>query len=378
MRRRDELWRYMNILYMGNDDYRWVAIDIGSAEIKASVLGGSNNPCRLPYVVGGDYFTRMTMEAYLAADGHVIVGNDALFCGMADPQNSIFDWIFPTADVGKRERNRRVAEMFLSTIRDSAARHYGIAPEKMAAVLLYDDEEGIRKMSDVLSIAREVFNRVEQLAAYEAVIDDLFPDAGSSVLVADLGASSLKIFVAGRTAGSNQLERKCHDVTPELGFANVELPQLADLMPESESEASKSLYAVMTERLRSALLNGDKTVFPPQAMRRLSSSEGDFRQTAVKGFDRNMTLWLGRCLDECASSLKSINESWDAISGVVLMGGGAHSHVLGHACDLYMKSQGYVSKPYNCTHPEFDAQYVAAHCALRIISSRYKKVKVIF
>ena len=139
MRKPNEPWKYLIIMYMENKHVmNWVTIDIGAADVKASVWNKNDEPVRLAYPMGNYTTTQLPAAVVVTENGDVVAGDNVQLFSILYPDRLISDWM-------KNMRYKeKVAESLLGMVRQAAVGHYGNA--NVGAVILFEDgEENIRR-----------------------------------------------------------------------------------------------------------------------------------------------------------------------------------------------------------------------------------------
>lgn len=318
----------------------WVAIDIGSSEVKASVLDKKNTPVRLNYPTGGYYTTRLSSDVVIMASGEIVVGDDAMLLGVMNPSLLVSDW-------QHHSRKEDICKTFLSFVYNAAKKHYD--DNAIGAVVLYERVEDER----LIKVCKQIFAETKPMES-SMVYAKAMPSIKSGVtVIADFGAQNFKVSIL---ENGSQKSFTCNS---DLGFRNLDLEFLIDSVQwDSLTDVESSLYGVLVQRAKVALNDGNPVVLP--------------YETKIKGcainneYEKCMTTFLYQCFEECSNSLRACSKAWGDVTNVLFVGGGASSCIINGVFERYMQGQGCALKSYNVTNARFDVQYAATHCAIQM------------
>ena len=147
----------------------WVAIDIGSSEVKASVLDKKNTPVRLNYSMGGYYTTRLSSDVVITASGEIVVGDDAMLLGVMNPSLLVSDW-------QHHSRKEDICKALLSFVYNAAKKHYD--NNAIGAVVLYERV----KNECLIRVCEQIFAETKHMEA-SMVFPNAMPSLKSGVTV---------------------------------------------------------------------------------------------------------------------------------------------------------------------------------------------------
>lgn len=318
----------------------WVAIDIGSSEVKASVLDKKNTPVRLNYSTGGYYTTRLSSDVVITASGEIIVGDDAMLLGVMNPSLLVSDW-------QHHSRKEDICKALLSLVYNAAKKHYD--NDVIGAVVLYERVKDER----LIKTCEQIFAEVKPMES-SMVFARAMPSIKSGVtVIADFGAQNFKVSIL------EDRVQKSFICNHDLGFRNLDLEFLIDSVQwDALTEAESSLYGILIQRAKVALNGGNPVVLP--------------YETKIKGcainneYEKCMTTFLYQCFEECSNSLRACSKAWGNVTNILFVGGGANSSIINDVFERYMQGQGCVLKSYNGMYRQFDAQYAATNCAIQL------------
>ncbi len=316
----------------------WVAVDLGTSTIKASVMDKSNKPIRLSYPMG-DYATTLLSSVVVVTENKkVILGDYASQLGVSNPNMRVYDWLHSS-------HKTLIARSIFETIKDASIKHYD--ETNIGIVLLHNNIVD----PELKSVAETVFSEVKTMQVGEVLKRMISPNS-NLILVADFGESAFRVTLQDKT--------KClyHNSNKTLGFSSFDMLSLIDCNDaSSHSSIELSLLGQMMQRIKILANNGDEVILPNNI-----SAKGNFFSS---GFEQKMTTFLYQCFEECSNALKSASKSWNDVEEVVFIGGGAHSNIIDTIFEKYMQSyRALVS--YNSNNREFDAQYAATNCAIQM------------
>lgn len=318
----------------------WVAIDIGSNEVKASVLDKKNTPVRLNYPMGGYYTTRLSSDVVITTSGEIIVGDDAMLLGVMNPSLLVSDW-------QHHSRKEDICKALLSLVYNAAKKHYD--NDVIGAVVLYERVKNER----LIKACEQIFAETKPMEL-SVVFAKAMPSLKSGVtVIADFGAQNFKVSIL---ENGSQKSFTCNS---DLGFRNLDLEFLIDSVQwDSLTDVESSLYGVLVQRAKVALNDGNPVVLP--------------YETKIKGcainneYEKCMTTFLYQCFEECSNSLRACFRAWGDVTNVLFVGGGANSCIINGVFERYMQGQGCALKSYKTIDTLFDSQYAATHMALQL------------
>lgn len=316
----------------------WVAVDIGASTVKASVLDKNNKPVRLLYSMGSYETTSLSSIVAVANDQDVIIGDFALHLGVNNPNLMVYDW-------AHSQHKKIIAKSILKTVKDSAIKHY--SSSEIAVVILYTnimDEE-------LYNIAGELFCDVKAMRVGDVVKRILSPHS-NLMLVADFGDSAFRVMI------QDNCRSLILNSNPVLGFSSIDM--LSFIECENTSSCSTVEIALLGQLMKYVKIlvnNGEKVVIP--------NSLPFIANCSIGGFEHKMTTFLYQCFEECTNALKEVSKSWNDLSDVVFIGGGAHSSIITSVFNKYMQSYHQI-QTYNSRTVGFDAQFSASHCAIQM------------
>ena len=313
----------------------WVAIDIGSSEVKASVLDKKNIPVRLNYSMGGYYTTRLSSDVVITTSGEIIVGDEAMLLGVMNPSLLVSDW-------QHHSRKEDICKALLSLIYNAAKKHYD--NDVIGVVVLYERVKDER----LIKACEQIFAETKSMES-SMVFVKAMPRLKSGVtVIADLGAQNFKVSILEDEA------QKSFTCNPDLGFQNLDLEFLIDSVQwDALTDAESSLYGILIQRIKVALNSGGAVVLP--------------YATKIKGcainneYEKCMTTFLYQCFEECSNSLCACSKAWGDVMNILFVGGGANSSIINGVFERYMQGQGCALKSYNTIETLFDPQYAVTH-----------------
>lgn len=320
----------------------WVAIDLGSTEIKASVLNEDYTPTRLLYPTINHYTSRLSTKTFLTDKNEIIIGIDAILFGMVNPANLIIDW-------QESLHKKIILKKFFTTIKSAAIKHYD-NEDKIGAIVLYDEEED----SDMLEIAYNIFDQVESICIAEAIVK-AHPQLEQGItIIADCGASAFKLSILENAAKIFYTENK------DLAFTNININIPLNLKEEDQSNfTNEIIHGIITERLK-LLLNNQMNIYLPY---KISTEE---ISTRTDRFERLMKTYLYQCLNECLNSLYTLSKTWNDVTNIIFVGAGASYHSLNAVFKQYMQNYGNGLELYNETAKTVNAQYEISFSATQL------------
>lgn len=318
----------------------WVAIDIGSSEVKASVLDMKNTPVRLNYSMGGYYTTRLSSDVVITTSGEIIVGDDAMLLGVMNPSLLVSDW-------QHHSRKEDICKTLLSLVYNAAKRHYD--NDVIGVVVLYERV----KDECLIKTCEQIFAETKPIES-SMVFVKAMPRLKSGVtVIADFGAQNFKVSILEDGA------QKSFTCNSDFGFRNLDLEFLIDSVQwDVLTDAEFSLYGILIQRVKVALNSGDSVVLP--------------YETKIKGcaisneYEKCMTTFLYQCFEECSNSLRACSKAWGDVMNILFVGGGANSSIINGVFERYMQRQGCTLKSYNTIETLFDPPYAATHMAFRL------------
>ena len=316
----------------------WVAVDLGTSTIKASVLDKSNKPVRLSYSMEGYETTLFSSVVVVTENGDVVIGGIASLLGVSDPNMKVYDWLHSP-------NKNLIATKILKTIKQASSKHY--SDQNIGIVLLYNHVAD----PDLENIAGTVFSEVKTIQVGEAIKRIISPNA-NLILIADFGESAFHVTI--------QEKSKClsQNYNSALGFSSFDMLSLIDCKTLSSLNSTEiALLGQMMQYIKILANNGEKIILPNHLLVKENS--------LVDSFEQKMTTFLFQCFEECSNSLKGISKSWNDIDEVAFIGGGAHSNILNSVFEKYMQSHCSLAS-YNSKKMEFDAQFAASHCAIQM------------
>ena len=328
---------------MSVNQKKWVAIDLGNSTVKASVLGENNKPIRLPYPMCG-YETTFLSTIVCCSDDNVSVGDYASLLGTVDPSSIKINWMSSNEEVKKT-----IAKALFGTVKHAASRHYDNS--NIGIVLLYNDKLD----NDLYNTAKTVFCDVKTMTCCDVLQDILFPNINKPVLVMDFGDSAFKISLMDKN-NENAFHKNGN-----LGFDKIDIFSLIDFEDISFlSNRETRMLSELMQHIKVLANNGENIILPHFVK----------CDAITNKFQQKITTYFYQCFDECSNALKRWSKSWDDISDVIFIGGGAHSTIINSTFHKYMQSKNIHSnctiKSYNSRNIDFDAQFAATHCAIQM------------
>lgn len=328
----------------------WVSIDIGTTEVKASVLDKRNTPIRLSYPMSGYYTTRLTTEVIITTDGDIIVGDDATLIGTIKPELLILDW----------QRHPRKADIYktLLTYIGNAAREF-YKDDILGAIILYNRSED----KVFIETAKKLFSDCKSIRSSEN-ISIAIPELKAGItVIADFGANSFKVSIIERGI------LKSFTQNTDLGFQSFDMNFLIDFNQfENLTSTEQSLYGIMIQRTKIALNNATPfyNLFKTKAMSHNIKNE----------YEKCMTTYLYQCFEECLNALQTYSKTWNDVTNILFVGGGANSSIINTVFERYIEGKGSTLRAYNQTNKQLDSQYIATHVALQVPISSTKELAV--
>jgi len=317
----------------------WVAVDLGTSTIKASVLDKGNKPVRLSYSMGGYETTLFSSEVAVTEDGKVVIGNYGSLYGMNNPNMKVYEWLHSP-------NKRLIAKSIFETIKQATAEHY--SDSNIGVVLLYYDVLDV----ELKSIAETVFSGVKTISVGDAIKQIISPNS-DMILIADIGESAFRVIIQDKSECVYQVSNKF------LGFSSFDMLSLIDNSDiSSHGGIEIALLGQIMQHIKILTNNGEKIILPNNFTIKEDS--------LIESFTQKMTTFLYKCFEECSNALNGIYRSWNDIDEIVFIGGGACSIILNSAFDKYMQSHCSV-KSYNSQNCEFDVLFAASHCAIQIL-----------
>lgn len=331
---------------------QWVAIDLGGVQVKASILDNESQPMRLSYPMSNYETTLLLSEVVLAEDQKLLLGEEAIMYGLLAPETIVFDW-------KQSPHKLLVAEALLRKINDAVAKYYN--ETDIGAVLLHDKIED----TSITNIAKKVFNDVKTFRTCEVINKRIFGNDADNVIIADFGAYSFRV------SYMEQGIQKAFSENCDLGFNSVEVFPLINYdISNSDNNVVHSIVGEMLQRAK-ILLNGGNQITLPMGVSLK-------KQNLNQAFEQVITSYFYQCLEECSNMLSLISKSWEDVSNVIFIGGGAESFYLKSIFDRYIQGKGVIIKLYNGLMETFDAQYAATNCAIQMPLREETGVKVKF
>lgn len=318
---------------------RWVAIDLGKSTVKASVLGENNKPIRLQYHMRG-YETTLLSSVVYRHDDNVTVGDYASLLGAIDPSSIEINWMSSNTDVKKT-----IAKSIFETIKHAASMHYD--DSNIGVVLLHDDKLDI----DVYDTARAIFSNVKTMTCFDVLQNILFPNINKPVLVMDFGDSAFKLSLMDKNNKNDFFKNE------DLGFHKIDMFSLINFEDISSlTNRETRMLSELMQRIKILANNGENIILPHFVK----------CDAITNKFQQKMTTYFYQCFDECSNALKRWSKSWDDISDVIFIGGGAHSTIINSVFNKYLQSCHIMIESYNNKNINFDAQFAATHCAIQM------------
>ncbi len=326
----------------------WVTIDIGTAEIKASVLDLRNRPSKLSYTMSGYSTTHLPNEVAVSTEGEIITGDDATLLRMMG------------SDTARKKDAKDVWRAIFMKIHNAAKEYY--KEEAVGAVIMYDEPSGCNAEKE--EIAKEVFSEMQTMNSSD-VINKAIPELRKGLnIILDFGAENFKISI------SNNGEYKSFSKNSDLGFSKLDIsPLIGNVGYEALNTTELLILGEMVERLKIALNNRGDVNIPPC----ISTS----KESIIKGYEQIITKFLYKCFDECFNSLSSVSKKWDDVDNIIFIGGGANCKLMDAIFERYMEGKGCNLHSYNRLNHDFDPQYASTHCAISIPLYAKAKVRVI-
>ncbi len=322
----------------------WVAVDLGTSTIKASVMDKGNKPVRLSYSMGGYATTLLSSVVVVTENGEVVIGDYASQLGVSNPNMKVYDWLYSS-------NKTLIAKSIFDTIKEASIRHYN--ETNIGIVLLHNNIVD----TELKNIAETVFSEVQTVQVGE-VVKRIISPSSNLMLIADLGESAFRVTLQEKTRCLYQNFNKA------LGFSSFDMLSLIDCKEvESYSSIKISLLGQLMQKIKILVNNGEDVVLPNNI-----SAKGN---SLSSSFEQNMTTFLYQCFEECSNALKSASKSWNDVEEVVFVGGGAHSNIIDTIFEKYMQNHRALVS-YNSNNRGFDAQYAASNCAIQI--SELKKI----
>lgn len=326
----------------------WVAIDLGSTEIKASVLNKDYNPSRLLYPMIDYYTSRLSTKTFLTDENEIIIGIDAVLFGMINPANLIIDW--------KESIHKKIILQKLFTkIKLATVKHYD-SENEIGAIVLYNEIED----SDVLEIANGIFQQVESVCITDAIAK-AHPQLKQGItIIADCGTSAFKLSILENAKKIFYTENK------DLAFANINIP--SNIKEENPSNfTNEIIHGIIAERQKISL-NNQMKLFVPY---RFPAEE---ILTQKDKFEKLMKTYLYQCFNECLNSLSILSKTWNDVTNLIFTGGGACYHGLNIAFKQYMQDYEKDLELYNETAKIVNAQYEISFSAIQLTPRTNKTV----
>ncbi len=317
---------------------KWVAVDFGTSNIKASVLDKGSKPVRLSYPMGDHETTNLSSVAIMTDSDQVIIGDYATYLGIINPEMKNLDWL-------KSSKKTLIAKAFFETIKQAAIKHY--SNTEIGIVLLYCDILD----KELECIAKNVFDKVKTMQIGNVVKKHLFPNSAKTLLIADFGNNAFKTIVCDKD--------KCfYSKNEKLGFSYIDMLCLIDCNDLSTHSSTEiALLSQMIQRIKIYANNGEKIILPYNLSAKAISFENSF--------EKEITTFHYQCFEECSNVLKGISKSWKDIDEVIFIGGGAHSNIINATFEKYMQSYCSIES-YNKKNHGFDVQYAATHFAIQM------------
>ena len=316
----------------------WVAVDLGSSTIKASVLDNSNKPVRLSYPMCDYATTLLSSVVVVTEDKKVIMGDYASQLGVINPNMMECDWLHSV-------QKSLIAKAIFEIIKQASIRHYN--DSNIGIVLLYNNIVD----HELKSIAENVFSEVKIMQAGE-VLKRIISQKSDLMLIADFGESAFRVTLQGESRSLFQ------NANSTLGFLSFDMLSLIDCEDSSSHSCTEiSLLVQMMQRIKKMVNNGEDVVLPNNM-----SAKGN---SLISSFEQKMTTFLYQCFEECTNALKSSSKSWNDIEEVVFVGGGAHSNIIDTIFEKYMQDHCTLVS-YNSKNRGFDAQYATTNCAIQM------------
>lgn len=314
----------------------WVAVDLGTSNIKASVLNKNNKPVRLSYSMGGYETTLLSSVLVVTEDGNIVMGDYATLLGVSNPKLRVYDWLH-SSDKALIARN------IFETIKRASVKHY--SNPNVGIVLLYNNIID----PELKSIAETIFSEVKTMPVGEVLKRIISPNS-NLMLIADFGESAFRMTL--------QEKEKCLYLTSNnsLGFSSFDMLSLIDCQElQSHSSMEIALLGQMMQHIKILANNGERVILPDNL-----SVKGN---SLADSFAQKITTFFYQCFEECSNVLKVMSKSWDDVNEVIFIGGVAHSNIINSIFAKYIKSYSPIES-YNSRCSEFDAQFITSHSAL--------------
>ena len=286
------------------------------------------------------YETTLLSSVVYRHDDNVTVGDYASLLGAIDPSSIEINWMSSNTDVKKT-----IAKSIFETIKHAASMHYD--DSNIGVVLLHDDKLDI----DVYDTARAIFSNVKTMTCFDVLQNILFPNINKPVLVMDFGDSAFKLSLMDKNNKNDFFKNE------DLGFHKIDMFSLINFEDISSlTNRETRMLSELMQRIKILANNGENIILPHFVK----------CDAITNKFQQKMTTYFYQCFDECSNALKRWSKSWDDISDVIFIGGGAHSTIINSVFNKYLQSCHIMIESYNNKNINFDAQFAATHCAIQM------------
>ena len=199
--------------------------------------------------------------------------------------------------------------------------------------------------------ARAIFCNVKTMTCCDVLQNILFPNINQPVLVMDFGDSAFKISLMDKNHKDDFFKNE------DLGFHKIDMFSLINFEDISSlTNRETRMLSELMQRIKILANNGENIILPHFVK----------CDAITNKFQQKMTTYFYQCFDECANALKRWSKSWDDISDVIFIGGGAHSTIINSVFNKYLQSYHIMIESYNNKNINFDAQFAATHCAIQM------------
>lgn len=327
----------------------WVTIDIGAADVKASVWNKNDEPVRLAYPMGSYTTTQLSAAVVVTENGDVVAGDNVQLFSILYPDRLISDWM-------KNMRYKeKVAESLLGMVRQAAVGHYGNA--NVGAVILFEDGED----SVIMEMARKIFAEVQSFCTPKVIAKITSPTEDCLTLIVDFAETALKISVVEKEMLLSFSQNQ------DLSFSNISMGDLInDDFYDGLDVTRQMVFANILKKVKAALNKNEAFVLPNEVPIE--------ERTLRENFAKNVTGYFGKCFEECSGIISQLKKSWDDVGNVVFVGGGADSHWIDTAFERFMQNRDCQLRSYNSRNAGFDAQYASTYCAIQLPLRRKERI----
>lgn len=328
---------------------KWVAIDLGRNEIKASVRDIAGNPTKLLYNNNGRMYSYLPSEGYFSNDSRAYVGVYLPIVGALSPEN--------IKEIKALQNRHALLNALFEEIKEAAILHY--SDNSIGVILLYEDvkdNDNEKNGNSPYAIAKTHFTEVQQKCASEVLSSVLYSNEGTSMVI-DISMSALKMSLVEHG------KKTAYFQTKELGFSTIDVSEILGYkIAENLSEVELYLHGQLLENVRMSLCQGKEDFILLDALNVNPANSS----TIKKRFEDSMTRYLFRCFDVCSQNLKKLSKGWNDINNIVCCGGASNYYRMKDTFCEFLRECGIDISALNITKCDKDAQWTAAFNTLNL------------